>query len=133
MIPKRYIRKSQARSQRMVEFAIILPILLVLIYGMIEVGRLLFMYSTVVTASREAVRYGSATGLNVSGGTERYKDCAGIRAAAQNVDFLGAIDDANITIQFDHGPGTGAFAGCPPGQIKNGDRIYVQVTATFYP
>jgi Flp pilus assembly protein TadG len=117
----------------MVEFALVLPILLVVIYGMLEVGRLIFIYSIVATASREAARYGSATGLNVPGGTPRYRDCAGIRAAAQNADFLGAIDDANITIQYDHGPSTAVFSNCPPASVVNGDRITVQVTAAFIP
>ena len=49
-------------AQAMVEFAIALPVLLLLLYGILEAGRLLFLYSTVVTASRQAVRYGSATG-----------------------------------------------------------------------
>jgi Flp pilus assembly protein TadG len=53
-------RKNTA--QAMVEFAIVLPILLLLLYGLLEAGRLLFMYSTIVTASRQAARYGSTTG-----------------------------------------------------------------------
>jgi len=47
-------RKNKA--QAMVEFAIALPILLMLLYGILEAGRLLFLYSTIVTASRQAVR-----------------------------------------------------------------------------
>lgn len=128
----------------MVEFALILPILLMLIYGLLEVGRLIFIYSTVVTANREAARYGSATGLNVTGGVARYRDCAGIRAAAQNVDFLDAFSDANIAITYDRGPGTADYATCPVGQTTGGPsdtqvntppltRIKVQVTATFTP
>ena len=54
--------KNKSRAQAMVEFAIALPILLMLLYGILEAGRLMFLYSTVVTASRQAVRFGSATG-----------------------------------------------------------------------
>jgi Flp pilus assembly protein TadG len=133
MFLRRLRSKPQKPAQSMVEFALVLPLLLLVIYGMLEVGRLLFMYSIVATASREAVRYGSATGLNVAGGVKRYKDCAGIRNAAQNVDFLGVIEDAAITIQYDHGPGTAVFSNCPPASVVNGDRITVQVTAQFVP
>jgi Flp pilus assembly protein TadG len=133
MFLRRTHPKPKRRAQSMVEFALVLPILLLVIYGMLEVGRLIFLYSIVATASREAARYGSATGLNVPGGTPRYKDCAGIRAAAQNADFLGAIDDANITIQYDHGPGTAVFSNCPPASVVNADRIKVLVTAQFVP
>ena len=51
----------------MVEFAIALPILLMLVYGLLEVGRLLFTYSSVVNATRQAVRYGSTTGAGDRG------------------------------------------------------------------
>lgn len=126
-------RSRSEYAQGMVEFALILPILLLVVYGMLEVGRLIFMYTIVANASRDAVRYGSATGLNISGTTERYRDCAGILDAAQNADVLDFIEDTDIAIQFDHGPGTGAFSGCPPGMVINGDRIQVVVTAYFTP
>ncbi len=101
------------KAQAMVEFAIVLPILLLLLYGILEAGRLLFIYSTIVTASRQAVRYGSATGQGLDytaqGGPDnsnvpRYQDCYGIRLAAQRVDFLNAIEDEDIIIQYDDGP-----------------------------
>ena len=56
------LNPKKSKAQAMVEFALALPLLLLLLYGILETGRLLFMYSTVVTASRQAVRYGSATG-----------------------------------------------------------------------
>jgi len=137
-------RKRSAKAQTIVEFALVLPVLLVIMYGLLEVGRLIFVYSTVVSASREAVRYGSATGINVAGGIPRYNDCAGIRAAAQNVDFLNVFDNANITIDFDKGPGTSNYSSCPVGQATGGPtdtqintppmtRIKVQVSGTFAP
>lgn len=137
-------QKGRSKAQSMVEFALVLPILLMIVYGLLEVGRLIFIYSTVVSASREAARYGSATGLNVAGGVAHYRDCAGIRAAAQNVDFLGVISDANISITYDTGPGTSNYVTCPVGQATGGpsdtqintpplSRIKVQVSATFTP
>ena len=40
----------------MVEFALAIPFLLVLAMGVIEFGRLMFSYSAVVSAAREAAR-----------------------------------------------------------------------------
>jgi Flp pilus assembly protein TadG len=135
---------GRSRGQTIVEFALILPVLLLILYGLLETGRLIFVYSIVVTASREAVRYGSATGLNVGGGVLRYNDCAGIRAAAQNVDFLDTFADANITITYDRGPSTADYATCPVGAATGGPtttqialtpltRIKVQISGTFSP
>jgi Flp pilus assembly protein TadG len=133
-IPRWSPKKSKA--QAMVEFAIALPVLMLLLYGLLEAGRLLFMYSTVVTASRQAVRYGSATGQNTSG-TPRYQDCAGIRASAQRVAYLGPFD--SVTIQHDSGPSTSATTYCSGAtdtwkpSDSNADRISVTVSEQFQP
>src|ERR1044072_5481410 len=92
-------------AQAMVEFAIVLPLLLLLLYGLLETGRLLFIYSTIVTASRQAVRYGSATGDGINPGVARYRDCTGIRVAANRVDYLNAFSEYNVSISWDNGPG----------------------------
>jgi Flp pilus assembly protein TadG len=99
------LNSKKSKAQAMVEFAIALPVLLVLLYGIMEAGRLLFLYSTVVTASRQAVRYGSATGIGNGTGNvneHRYEDCDGIRASAQAAGFLGTFD--TVTITWDDGP-----------------------------
>jgi Flp pilus assembly protein TadG len=122
--------KPSSKAQTMVEFALVLPILLMLIYGVIEVGRLAFIYSTIATASREAARYGSASGA-INTTTKRFADCAGMRAAAQKVDFLDVIEDANIII-------TVAGNNCPiggtgPNSVNKGDTITVTVSGAFIP
>ena len=128
---------KKSKAQAMVEFAIVLPLLLLLIYGLLETGRLLFMYSTVVTASRQAVRYGSATGEN-SSGVARYNDCDGIRAAAQKVAYLGPFD--SITIKHDSGPADTSptpYCSNPTDSYQpsktNADRITVTVSEQFTP
>jgi hypothetical protein len=47
---------EQYRAQGMVEFALALPIVLMLMLGVVEFGRLMVTYSSVYTASREAAR-----------------------------------------------------------------------------
>jgi Flp pilus assembly protein TadG len=126
MVLNMFPRRSSPRAQTMVEFALVMPILLMVIYGVLEVGRLILTYSIVVSASREAVRYGSATGLNVAGGIVRYCDSPGIKAAAQNADFIGVIEDANITISYNSG------SVCPFSVVTE-DRIIVTVTTQFTP
>ncbi len=46
------------------EFALVLPILLLVIIGMIEAGRLVFSYSTLTSATREGARLGSVVPTN---------------------------------------------------------------------
>jgi hypothetical protein len=135
----RKLTPKKNRAQAMVEFAIALPILLMLLYGLLETGRLLFLYSTIVTASRQAVRYGSATGVGTTT-VPRYQDCAGIRAAAQKVDFLNAFDDEDIEIAYDSGPGPLPTPYCvlplltdPSFHPTNSSRIQVTIKGDFFP
>jgi Flp pilus assembly protein TadG len=116
----------------MVEFALGLPILLALLFGVIEFGRMLFIYTATTSASREAARYGAVIGVT-SGGVVRYNDCTGIRDAAKRLGSLAGIQDSDIQIDYDDGPSTAVYATCPPGQANQGDRIQVQVTAHYTP
>ena len=131
--------KTGRSGQAMVEFALVLPILLLLIMGIIEFGRLLFIYSAVTTSSREAARYASASGLpsgfSTSSDVERYEDCAGIRAAARRSAIAINLADSDILISYDHGPGTTVYSStCPPsGGFTLGDRVNVQVSYTYHP
>jgi hypothetical protein len=148
--------KRKTSAQAMVEFAIALPVLLLLLYGLLETGRYLFLYSTVVNASRQAVRYGSATGAggdftSVGGpnntGIARYQDCYGIRRAAQTGAYIARFE--NILIDYDSGPNTPtANASLNPdfcdsvntdGRLTstiladNKHRITVQITEPYVP
>jgi Flp pilus assembly protein TadG len=123
--------RSQEKAQNMVEFALVLPLMLVLLVGVFEFGRMLFVYASVFTASREAARYGSAAGSH--DGIPRYKDCNGIQDAVNKVASMAGIQTIDIT--YDSGPGTAVFASCSPSlNIQNeGMRISVEVKATYQP
>ena len=45
-------------GQELVEFALILPLLLLLFLGIIEFGRAILAYNTIANAAREGARYG---------------------------------------------------------------------------
>lgn len=132
-------RKNLRRqtAQGMLEFALILPLLLVLLMGVIEAGRMLFFYSAALTSSREAVRYGSAAGdIGDANKTPRYEDCSGIMNAAMKLGSFAGVQDANISIKYDNGsPGGYIGYSCfnTTRPIKLGDRIEVQVTAFYQP
>ena len=135
---------TKYRGQALVEFALALPILLLLLVGILEVGRMLFIYSAVNNASREAARYGSAVGLNDAGTSPKYQDCAGIRDTAKRSAYFMDLADSEIVISYDHGPGSGSpFDVCPVGTsedptinvntLAEPDRIVVTVTSTYSP
>jgi hypothetical protein len=135
---------KKIRAQAIVEFMLALPVLLMLLYGIVEVGRLIFIFSSVANASRQAARYGSASGEvdNVA----FYQDCEGIRAVANQSAFLIEFDEVNVTYDRGINPdGTSipiegidpdpSEDSCPIEDytVRNGDRIIVQVSTTYEP
>lgn len=51
------LRFSSPRGQELVEYALILPLLLALLFGIIEFGIAVFTYNTVANVAREVARY----------------------------------------------------------------------------
>ncbi len=124
-------------AQTMVEFALVFPLILIITYGMIELGRMVWIYAAVTTAAREGARYGAASGN--AGGKLFYQDCTGIKNAVKRTAILVPITDANISISYDNGTSPSrSWASCPPPKnpfdwIESGDRIIVRVSATYQP
>ena len=142
---KRSFRKQNlfgTRAQAMVEFAIAAPILFALLIGIFEVGRLVFIYTAVTNASREAVRFGSAIGYD-DDGYLKYRHCAGIRNMARRSAYFLNLQDSDIKVEYDHGPGTTSFEVCDASSGEdtdvdvnsgsNQDRVLVEVTAQYSP
>lgn len=129
-------RRAVLIGQGLVEFAVILPLLLTLVAGIIEFGRLAATYAAVSSASREGARFGAAVGNSGEGTVARYEDCLGIRDAARRIaSAFTDIEYSNIQIYYDTGPGTAVYAACKPpvGTVQLGDRIVVKVEVTYKP
>jgi hypothetical protein len=134
-------RKNRNDSgQTMVEFAMVLPIVLTIVFGVIEFGWLLWSYSSVNSAAREAARYGIAIGDgDVSG--QRYYDCQGIREAGLKAGSFAGMEISDIFIEYDSGPNTTTeYATCEAlaalagsDDIEFGDRIVVSVVHDYQP
>jgi hypothetical protein len=126
--------KRGRKAQGMVEFALAMPVLLMIILGIFEMGRLLFIIISLQSASREATRYGSAVGV-IPGGIPPYANCAEILAAAIRVGSMGGVKAENISIYYDHGQNNTTFSNsCPPPEpVVLGDRIHVQIQENYQP
>ncbi len=148
ILPKQTIRSilsQPRRAQALVEFMLVLPVLVILLYGIIELSRLIFIVASVANASRQAARYGAGSG-EPNLGVTYYQDCDGIREVANRSAILTEFDDINITydrgvtsdgeqipiLDIDPSPDIDT---CPieDDVIRNGDRIIVQVSASYEP
>jgi Flp pilus assembly protein TadG len=52
----RLVRPHRSGGQSLVEFALVIPIIILLIVGFVEIGRAVFAYNTIANAARQAVR-----------------------------------------------------------------------------
>jgi len=91
-------------GQGMVEFALTVPVIILLIFGIFEVAHLMYVYNTVVVAAREASRYGAGAGGGGSAAVQ-WQDCAGIKGTAIRAGNILGIQKSDIIIQYDRGPG----------------------------
>lgn len=93
---------KKANAQGMIEFALILPILLMVLFGIIDLGWMVFNFSQLYNGLREGVRYGSVPGVAT---VLQYKDCAGIRGMlVAQAGFSGIKPtDSAIAIWYDDG------------------------------
>jgi hypothetical protein len=129
----------------MVEFALVLPILLLVVFGLLEVGRAIFIYSAATNASRDAVRYATAFGVNENDNLQ-FQDCAEIRNVAKRTGFLLPLEDEDIMIDYDTGPDPDTGVASTPFDtcdaedgvdeavvLACGDRVVVTITVDFDP
>lgn len=57
---KKSTRPARGRAQAMVEFALILPILLLVLVGLLEFGRLFYAWLIIENSTRFGIRYATA-------------------------------------------------------------------------
>ena len=56
-ITRKIIRLENASAQALVEFALVLPIMIMIILGAMDIGRLFFLKMSLVNAAREGANY----------------------------------------------------------------------------
>ncbi len=66
------------RGQSTVEFALVLPVLLLIVFGIIEFGFILNAYVTVISSAREGARYGITGDIEEDQIIQRVKNAAGM-------------------------------------------------------
>lgn len=102
--------KRITRGQSLVEFALLLPILLLLAVMLLDLGRAVYYYSVIFNAVREGARYGII----------HPTDGSGIEAAARNLTV--GLDQDDLTI-----------SSVLPSPPESGDVVQVIATYRFRP
>ncbi|MGC9361190.1 MAG: TadE/TadG family type IV pilus assembly protein [Anaerolineae bacterium] len=89
-----HIARHRQRGQELVEFALILPLLLLLMVGIFEFGYVVFAYNTLSNAVREGARYGSVHPESTDAIIERAERLTtGLDGDELTWDVVGSADD----------------------------------------
>jgi Flp pilus assembly protein TadG len=82
---------TRMKGQSMVEFALVLPLLVLIIAGIFDLGRAFFALITITNAAREGARFGSLHADNIVGACDATKNEAlnsGISIAYSNITVM---------------------------------------------
>jgi len=107
--PCRLFRRNR-RAAAAVEFAIVAPVFFLLVFGMIEYGRMVMVYQILTNASREGARVAVLDGATTNGVTTQ----------VNNYVTDGGMTGATVTITPD-----------PPSSAQYGDPVTVTVSIPF--
>ena len=98
---ERGLEREQA-GQSLAELSIVLVLFLVLLFGIVDAGRLIFAYNAVSAGAREGVRWAVVRGATSPLGTATKDD---IKAFVQN-STVGTTVDVDATWTPDSAPGS---------------------------
>ena len=107
--PCRLFRRNR-RAAAAVEFAIVAPVFLLMVFGMIEYGRMVMVYQVLTNASREGARAAVLDGATTSS----------VQTAVQSYMTAAMISGATVTV-----------APNPPSNAEYGDPVTVTVSIDF--
>ncbi len=95
---RRVLRRlaGETRAAAMLEFALVLPILLLIIFGIIDFGRAFYLYNNLTNAAREGARAGAV--LPIVGSDEQ------IRTLVRNRINDGAAATADVQVSYPPAP-----------------------------
>jgi Flp pilus assembly protein TadG len=79
----------RGRGQALVEFALVIPIFLLLLVALFDVGRAVFSYNTLTNAAREGARTAIVN-----------QDVPSIVARAKNQTAIVELDDPSVSVHF---------------------------------
>lgn len=150
------VRRDRSRGQSMVELALVLPLFLLMLFGLVDMGRLVYASTTMSQAAREAARVASVEAYwigstdpscNQPGGPTCPANEAAMRAnvaAAANgmMEPFGAISAANVhiactapTASPPAGQWTSPTNNCGSATVRKGSgaRVSVRIQMNFQP
>lgn len=91
-----FIRKN--RGQSVIEFALILPLLLVILFGITEFGRAWMTLNLLTSAAREGARLAVVTAPDWNAVTQRVTDVCNSAGVTPTITYAGPDEQRRVTV-----------------------------------
>ena len=108
MVTKRYLAKIiKENGQDLMEYAIIFPIFAIIMFGIFDLGRVVYYYSAMQNAAREGARYGVVNPYKTNQVIDRVKDRSiGVEQDELSVSVSWNCELVDVTVDFKFKPVT---------------------------
>lgn len=123
-------RRAGERGSAMIEFALISFMFIMILLGIVELGRMSLVYTTIANSARVGARYAithgsDRTGSGVDGpsGPGTPCTCTQIQTVVQNFSGAGLLTPSNVTVTVNY----------PDGANKPGSRVQVIASYPYDP
>ena len=124
-------RLHRDEGSAIVEFALISFMFIMVLFGVVELSRMVIVYTTIANASRAGARYAIVHGSYRTGGGSTGPSGPGstteVETVVKNFAGAGLLDTSKLTITVDY-PGV---AGVPPPKNGPGQAVTVKVTYPY--
>lgn len=119
--------RSGSGGQALVEFALVFPIFALLMLGLVDIGRYVYVSNTVNEGAREGARVGSVSGFT--------QDCPGVTSRAQciqqvAVGRMASLPSTTVLSTCVHSTGIGPES-LPADNCGPGDTLTVTLSTPF--
>jgi Flp pilus assembly protein TadG len=119
--------RRRRRGSALVEFAVVAPVLMIFILGILEIGRLVMVAQITTNASREGARYavqGDANTAAIDSYLRTYLSSAGLSNTASG-------SNSAVTVTIESYSGSAWTATADPATVASGSPIRVTVAVNF--
>jgi Flp pilus assembly protein TadG len=129
---------NESNGQALVEFAMTTIVLLALVFGVIEIARVMLCYTTVANAARIGARYAITNG-SVPGSTTYYSNVSTMKSnvttIVQSFANAGTLKTSNltVTVSYPDSSCTGTSSSSTCTGTTAGDRVNVTVSYAYDP
>jgi Flp pilus assembly protein TadG len=124
-----FSRLREERGQGVIEFAMVVPLLAILIFVMIDFGKAVYYYIDLTHVANEGARIAAVSPATLPGGASSLSSylCGQLGDSAKSELRKGSssVDKAKVTISFDNA------AGADLGQ-DTGDPVTVEVSTNYH-